>query len=295
MDFYDSLIEKLTAWGSQNESVRAIVIIGSRARQKNPPDGFSDLDLVLVVSRMEEFNPDTRWLGQLGSVWMRFTERTVNGAAECRVVFEGGWDVDIVLVNADECRALIRDKDGRDLLQRGTLVLLDKIGVAEWLPPVLPDGTPGTCPTAAEFDNLVHNFWFHTIWATKKLCRDELWPAVQCVDCYLKQLLLTMLEWQARATHGWDYDTWHAGRFLREWAGEPAYNAFRETFARCNVDDIARALRATMTVFRDASRDAAARMGYPDAPDVRLHAATWVEEALRGAGIADRDLSPPAG
>jgi hypothetical protein len=34
----------------------------------------------------------------------------------------------------------------------------------------------------------------------------------------MKELLLRMLEWHARATHGWDYETWYTGRFVDRWA-----------------------------------------------------------------------------
>lgn len=46
----------------------------------------------------------------------------------------------------------------------------------------------------SEFLNLTNDFYFHNIWAAKKLLRGELWSAKMCVDAYLKNYLLKMIE-----------------------------------------------------------------------------------------------------
>jgi len=71
-----------------------------------------------------------------------------------------------------------------------------------------------------------------------------------------------MLECHAHATRGEKFDTWLRGRFLEEWADPRAVEQLNGAFAHYDPADIARALRATMDVFRWLEDETAARWGY---------------------------------
>lgn len=45
-----------------------------------------------------------------------------------------------------------------------------------------------------EFYNMVNDFLYHIIWASKKIQRGELWTAKMCIDAYLKRYLLRVME-----------------------------------------------------------------------------------------------------
>ena len=142
------------------------------------------------------------------------------------------------------------------------------------VPATTSSSTP--LPTQEEFLALSHDFLYHAVWAAKKLRRGELWIAKACADGYMKQLLLEMIEWHARSELGWDYDTWHGGRFLEEWADPGALDGLREAFAYYDEADVRRALLATMALFRRIGRETAARVGcaYPEEADKCV--TTWV-------------------
>ena len=92
--------------------------------------------------------------------------------------------------------------------------------------PAVQAQKPTPIPSSeAEYLNIVNDFWFHTVWTAKHLRRGELWWAKSCCDGYLKNLLLRMLEFHARATKGPDFDTWMSGRFLETWADPRAVAA----------------------------------------------------------------------
>jgi aminoglycoside 6-adenylyltransferase len=150
-----------------------------------------------------------------------------------------------------------------DISRRGARVLLDKNGWAAYLLPTAVEAPSPRPPSPDEFLNAVNDFWYHAVWTTKKFRRGELWVARSCCDSYMKWLLLRMMEWHARATHGWDYDTWHGGRFVERWADPRAVTGLRTAFAHYDEADVARALRATMDLFRWLAVETADRLGYP--------------------------------
>lgn len=300
--------ERFTAWAADQPDVRAALVVGSRARADHPADPFSDLDLVVVANDPARYLDATDWLGAMGTVWVTFVEETaVGGGRERRVLFAGGQDVDFAIFPTDLFRhlarllwlrrlrpayALVARDDRRraevalaafgSVVRRGVRVLVDKDGAAtrvvrtaKELP--APVAAP---PSEAEFLEAVNDFWYHALWTVKKLRRGELWTAHGCLDGSMKDLVLRMIGWQARATWGEEYDTWHDGRFLEDWAAPRAVAGLRAAFAHYDGDDMRRALVATMDLFRALGTDTARRLDYAYPTDADEHVTRLVTGLL---------------
>lgn len=279
MDRYAAIIDRLTRWARAEAGVQSALVVGSQARADHPADPYSDLDLVLVVDQPEAYLSDDAWLEGLGRLRIVFNERTVDGCWERRALFEGALDVDIVLRDTASARAML-DGPRPGILGRGYRVLLDKTGLCARLAQ-LPPPAPEPAMDRAAFTNLVSDFWYHSVWAAKKLLRGELWSAKFCVDSYLKGLLLAVLEAHARAE---GRDCWHAGRFLDQWAPAWATQGLPDAFGPYELSGLGGALLATMALFSRAARSLARERGwtYPEA--VQAYAQDWVQAALPAGG-----------
>jgi aminoglycoside 6-adenylyltransferase len=263
---YEALITKFLSWARSAENIRALVVIGSRARiEDHPADQWSDLDLLVVANDPKPLWEGSDWLREIGTPWITFVEPTPgDGGFECRALFEGGLDVDFAPIAVQDVRAMA----GRelppviaDIFRRGVRVILDKDGLMEGFRDAKP-APACTLPAESEFLTLVNDFWYHAVWTAKHLRRGEMWWANSCCDMYLKNLLRQMLEWHAHAVHGEGLDTWMRGRFLEEWADPKAVAALPEVFAHYDVEDIWRALLATMKVFHDLASETAGLLKY---------------------------------
>jgi aminoglycoside 6-adenylyltransferase len=287
---YAQLLDRFVAWAQSQPDIRAALLVGSRARAERPADEWSDLDIIVLSTRPERYLAETDWVANVGTPWLTFIEKTGTGdERERRVLFAGGLDVDFALIpsrKAQQLQLLLRLQrrfpqllrllpsgmarqfrqglaDFADLARRGVRVLLDKDGIAAYLALVTAETVSPRPPTPNEFLEVVNDFWYHTVWTAKKLRRGELWVAKSCGDGYLKHLLLRMIEWHARASHGWDYDTWHGGRFLEQWADPRAVQGLRQAFAHYDEDEVGRALLVTMDLFRWLATETARQLGYP--------------------------------
>jgi aminoglycoside 6-adenylyltransferase len=280
MNQYDALIENLLAWALSSGEIKAAVMVGSRARADRPADEYSELDLALVVSDPELFLTTNRWLDALGYLWLSFVEDTVGGGKERRVLFEGALDVDFILFPVQGIQQTLAMGEVQSLLNRGYRILMDEIGLIDDLA-AIPPFAQAMPPSPIEFTSLVNNFWYHSVWAAKKLCRGELWMAKSCVDSYMKELLLRMIEIHAHAANGWQYDTWHSGRFLDQWVEQKVRDSIQFIFARYNKDEIGRALLETMELFRLLAIEAAEKLGFEYPADADKHVTEWVKKALR--------------
>ncbi len=283
-----TLTDRITAWGNQQDDVRAVLLLGSRAREDHPADEWSDWDVVVICVDPEPYLVESTWLENIAPVWLTFLDPTaVGNLVERRALFEGGVDADFIFVSLPLARQLALDgfpEDVKGVIQRGVKVLVDKDNVAApWVAIDAQDAAAWRMPSQAEFNALVQDFLYHAVWVTKKLRRGEMWTAKWCLDGSMKEQLLTMIHWHTRATQGWRRNLWHQGRFLEEWADERALEGLRTAFARYDPAEIAPALKQTLYLFHWLTEETAREWEYPFPPKSYKDVIGWVNDHLTAA------------
>src|SRR5438477_10708818 len=264
------LLERVVDWAQTDGDVRALILLGSRARVDPPADEWSDTDLIVVVPDPSAFLADASWTARFGSVAVTFVEVTPHGRSERRVLYADGTDLDAVPVGLDEAQAGLREPGPLSMLARGYRILVDKEGILDDLPALIDraadehgsayEWPPGPGP----FENLVNDFWYHAVWSARKLRRGALCVARDCVDGSMHALLLRVIEWRARAiTGGGESDHWFDGRFLERWADPDTVRALRDCFAHYDEADISRGLLSIMVLFRRLANVLAIRLELP--------------------------------
>jgi aminoglycoside 6-adenylyltransferase len=255
------LIEAAIAdWAHARDDVRAVLVVGSRARTEAPADRWSDLDVVLFLDDPRVLAEDASWVEEFGTPVLTFLEATGFGErVERRVLYETGEDVDFPMLQASQWRELAATPEARVLLARGQRLLHDELGLEDELADVVAPPPPAL-PDDAALRQLASDFWYHALWTARKLRRGEVFTAIDCLDGYMKARLVTLLEWHARAVDP-SVDTWHGGRFLERWADPGALAALELAFAHYDVRDVARALWATIDLWQALEEETARRLG----------------------------------
>jgi aminoglycoside 6-adenylyltransferase len=245
------LEERFVAWAQTRPDIRAAFVVGSRARTDHPADEWADLDIIVVASNPERYLSKTDWLGKLGNVWLT-TPGSNLGQPERFVLFDGALAVDFVPLPTSKAkqiarfvpilrrfpfllrlvpRGVMRELQlAAGLFGRGFRAILDKDGLAAKLPSLIALAPSPRPPTQAEFLEIINRFWFFADRIARKLRRGELGVALSFHYDLLRGSLLPMMEWHAKATHTWDYDTWHDGHFLEEWADPRAVKGLQSAF-----------------------------------------------------------------
>jgi aminoglycoside 6-adenylyltransferase len=253
-ELFVNIIPKITAWAQADENIRCILLVGSRARTDQLADEWADLDIILLAGDVGRLIDGNDWLDQIAPHWLTFVERTGDGSGwERRVMFNGGADVEFVPIPMSVFHDLLRKADPPpglvDLIRRGYRVIVDKENILTAIQALAIHAHQPQTPTQAEYVNLVHDFWYHTVWTAKHLRRGELWWAKGCCDSYLKERLRQMMEWHTQATRP-GTDTWMRGRFLEDWVDLRVLSALPETFAHYDTEEVWKALIASMDLFR---------------------------------------------
>ncbi|TQR97481.1 aminoglycoside 6-adenylyltransferase [Paenibacillus ottowii] len=156
-------------------------------------------------------------------------------------------------------------------------MLLDKTGNGHLIIPQTTT-TPLTPPISeTAFLQVVNMYCFASLYVAKQILRHDMWVAKQRdTDC--KQLLLQMIEWHAKALHGADYDTWHAEKFLNEWAEQEIVADLKKSFGEYDPHHSWAALIVSFELFNRLSLEVAAKYKYTFPGDLFSHIQTWLEE-----------------
>lgn len=249
MQNYAELENQLTAWAATQPAIRAVVVVGSRARLAQPADQWSDLDLMLFTNDAEHYVKATDWMSIFGMVWACVFQRTRAGDPEWLVLYAGGLKVDFFFAPiTGELTDLLFNGRYATVAQRGVRVLLDKDSLKPFvMPPFSP--TKQEKPTTEEFTAVCQKFHLYAYRTATILKRGDLWRAHSFINQEMRPALLTMLAWQAQATHGLDFDTWYDGRFLEKWSDPRAIEALPTTFATYDFAALREAILALLDLF----------------------------------------------
>ncbi len=212
------------------------MIIGSRARNDHTADAWSDLDLILFVGDTQAYVQDARWIASFGEVWLQVLNFTGAGDPEWLVLFAGGFKVDFILAPVTgSLLDSLADSFYAAAARRGFRILLDKGGDEALAESRLAAMEEWERPSEEEFELLLNKFWLSVYRASTMVLRGELWRARAITDGPMRQQLLGMLEWHAKARMGSKYDTWYDGRFLSDWVEPQKMALLPEIFAPFNA------------------------------------------------------------
>ena len=276
-DKYHEIKQRLLLLAKAHAEIKAVVAIGSSTRSDVPADEYSDLDLIIATDDTES------WLygnlpAELGEVKISFVEPTLGGGMERRVLFDGWLDVDMIVFTAEQFLNAVNDGTANWVMNRGYRVLHDKIGAAELLKQKITLEIHKPDFSESKFQNLVSNFYFHTVWAAKKLLRGELWSAKMCLDSYLKNLLLKVMEVHAVTKN--HADVWHDGRFLDRWADEETRAELKNCFAHYDKTDMKNALKSTHRFFARIASETATLKNFAYPNEAEMSSKKFLEEKL---------------
>ncbi|MDL2220726.1 aminoglycoside 6-adenylyltransferase, partial [Eubacteriales bacterium OttesenSCG-928-N14] len=256
------MMDLILSVATKDDRIRVVGMEGSRANPNAPKDLFQDYDITYLVTQMQPFLQDERWLDVFGKrIMLQKPEQmslfppSLGGWFSYLMLFEDGNRIDLKIVPlADLPRYL--DWDGR------IRILLDKDNRIPQ-PPVYDGRYDLQPPDANHFDDCCNEFWWVSTYVAKGLCRDEFLYAAEHLGAYVRPSLLRMLSWQTGLSHGFAIDVGKAYKYLPQFLPDKTWQALQQTFAFASNSQLWQALQGCMSLFRQASHAVAQQMGYP--------------------------------
>lgn len=275
--FYENFEKQLSDYAASREDIRAVAVIGSRARSEHPADLWSDMDIVVYTKTPGYYLGQHDWISELGEVLCSFLFQSAGNDSERLTLFEGGWQVDFVIHTYEElCRYSAKSITPNNFY-RGVRILIDKDRLCEALLPDHFQAPKGLSISQENFNQIANMFWFSALYIGKQLMRGEVWGA-SMRDHDSKELLLQMIEWTEKLRYGAEYDTWHGGRFLHMWASPEIQSALSKCFGHYDREDAWNALSGSAKLFFCLSKEVAEKMQYSRPEKLENFVLAWIEE-----------------
>jgi aminoglycoside 6-adenylyltransferase len=267
------MLDLIVDIAQRDERIRAVVMNGSRANPNAPRDPFQDFDVVYVVTDVAPFTHNLKWVSRFGELMimqmpedMQDPPPSDDGGFAYLMQFADGNRIDLGLYPLDQL-----DMFGEDSL---TVVLLDKDGCFEGVPPAddrdyLPDP-----PTAKAFADCCNEFWWVCPYVAKGLWREEITYAKHMHDQVVRAQLTKMLEWYAGLSTRFSRNTGKHGKYLQRYVEPELWDLLMDTYADAGYAHTWDALLATCALFRRLALRVAGHFGfdYPHDDDRRVSA-----------------------
>ncbi len=125
-----SVVRKLCAWAAHEQPIEGVMLVGSYAAGTARPD--SDVDLILLAERPFDYIERREWLQPLGTV-IRHVVEDYGNVRSVRVFFADVGEFEFGFASPNWASAEPIDSGTRQVLQHGSVVLLDKRGRLERL------------------------------------------------------------------------------------------------------------------------------------------------------------------
>lgn len=274
---YEELESRIAHWAHQQDDVRAVVIIGSRARQDHPADKFSDLDLCIFTMNPDAYRVDNGWLAGFGKLWLAVYEPTGEGNPEWMALYEGGLKADLVFFQANPALSSLTEQIAhaphQNVFRRGVRVLLNRYSGSAVIDLPAPRPEPAT---QEAFSHMTAEFLMNVTRLHKFTQRGDLWRAMTVNTCKMRAGLVQLMGWHAHCVLGSD-DIWYDGRFMDEWADQQALQLLPDIFPHYEAQALRTALLTQLDVFHRLGTQTATQLGYSFPTEAYEHIRSMVQ------------------
>jgi aminoglycoside 6-adenylyltransferase len=266
------MLDLILSTAQGDDRIRAVVLNGSRANPNVKPDRFQDFDIIYLVTEMAPYVDDPTWIDRFGERMILQTPSLMADPAPEDTLgftylmqFLDGNRIDLSLIPVDRFSELPVDSLN--------LVLLDKDGRLDDIPPSSEDAYLPVPPTAKDFDDCCNEFWWVATYVAKGLARDEILFAKRMVEI-MRDQLMKMLTWDFGIKTGFRRNTGKVGKHFQETLSTSDWDLLLATYASAEKRATWHSLFNMCSLFRDRAHYVAQffQFKFPEEDDARVYA-----------------------
>jgi len=247
-----------------DDRIRAVLLNGSRANDKIPPDKYQDFDIVYVTDDFESLIADREWTNKFGEklIW-QLPDEMVVGQKEPEkgnrfsllMLFTDGNRIDLTLLSKKEI-----DPNGKtDSL---TIVWLDKDNM--FPNTTLPSDLDYLVkePTEKEFLDTCNEFWWVCTYVAKGLLRNEIIYSKEMLETVVRPMFMNVISWHIGVETNFSVSIGKAGKFMSKFQSPELYQQILQTYSDQVVENNWRALFLMMDIFSQLARTVSRKLKF---------------------------------
>jgi len=254
-----------------DDRIRAVSLGGSRANPNAPRDIFQDFDILFLVNDVLPFKKNYEWIKRFGEIMiiqepedMQDPPPRQDGGYVYLMQFTDGNRIDLGIYPLDKFRDIC--------LESLSVVLLDKDGFLEDIPPASERDYFPKPPTDKEFSDCCNEFWWVCLYVAKGLWRGEIIYAKYISEHYVREQLMKMLTWYIGVNTRFSENPGKFGKYFQNYLPPEWWELLLRTYTTVDVESTWEALFVMCDLFRKAAQVLAEYNGfdYPHDEDRRV-------------------------
>jgi len=262
------MLDLILSIAKKDESIRAVIMNGSRVNPHAKKDPFQDFDVVYVVREIEPYRQNNEFIRPFGDLMILQTPEDMidpppenDGHYTYLMQFMDGNRIDLSFYSLQSIDAVIADSL--------TVLLLDKDGLVPALPPPSDRDYLPKPPTAKLFEDCCNEFWWVSTYVGKGLWRDELTYAKHMLDVYVREQLMKMLTWHFGVETDFQQSPGKMGKYFKECLDSEMWGMLKSTYADWHIERTWDSLFMMGDLFRKAAMHVAKHFDfqYPERDD----------------------------
>ncbi|MFC5404731.1 aminoglycoside 6-adenylyltransferase [Cohnella soli] len=243
----------------EDERIRAVLMVGSRANPSVSKDKFQDYDITYFVKDVTPFYNNNEWIGEhFGKpVIVQMPENMTllppagDGHFTYLMIFEDGNRIDLSIeftpyIDDGEPAITLLDKDG-------FLPLLSTPNDKHWH--IKP-------PTEKLFADCCNEFWWCLNNVGKGIARNELPYTMKMFNDYVRDMLNKMLEWYIGVNTGFSVSAGKLGKYFKKYLPADLYEMYLNTYSNADYDNLWTSVFTACDLFHTAALHVAEHSGY---------------------------------
>ncbi|WBW95804.1 aminoglycoside 6-adenylyltransferase [Oceanirhabdus sp. W0125-5] len=252
----DKVINLILEFAESDESVRVVMMNGSRVNSNAPKDIMQDYDVVFFIDNLEElkFKKNREWISRFGKPVIVQQNDFEDGSYIFLMQFDD-FRIDLSFSSVLD----IKEKGKEDSL---SLWLLDKDDIA----PEIPEPNDSTYvikqPDEKTFDMMLNEAWWLQPYIAKGIWRDELPYVRNAYDKYFMDSIKSLVSWDIGMTNNWSVNTGTAGKWFKNFMDEEEYKEFSELYSSNDYEEIWEKLFLAGKFIRKIGTRVADKLGY---------------------------------
>ncbi len=257
----------------EDERIRAVIMEGSRTNPNAPRDIFQDFDVLYIVTDVAPFRHNYEWIRRFGELMILQMPEDMtdppprdDGSFAYLMQFADGNRIDLGLFPLARIHELETTSQA--------LLLLDKDGLVQPLPPPSDSDYIPVPPTEKAFADCCNEFWWVCPYVAKGLWREEILYAKHFLDHFVRDELRKMINWYVGLKTEFSRSPGKFGRYLQQHLAPELWQMLLQTYSDAAYENTWQALFTMCDLFRTLALHVADHFGYeyPHGDDERVSA-----------------------
>lgn len=252
------MLELIINTAKEDERIRGVIMLGSRADVHAPRDIYQDYDIVYLVEDVAPFRNNTEWLEEkFGRISLLQTPEIMSlippdndGSFVFLTIFEDGNRIDLEITSDPYV------DDGEP-----AVVLLDKTGELADIKP-RDDFWFIKPPVEKLFRDCCNEFHWCLNNVAKGIARDELPYVQEMFNHYVRDSLNMMTDWYIGAENDFKVSAGKMGKYYKKYLPAELYEMYAATYSDSDYENIWNAVFTACALFRRLAESVAEKFGY---------------------------------